>query len=57
MHFFEWIPGLEVSGKKKYVVSDVPNRKPVVTGYFGDTDQLDVQYPLICQDVFRRKHP
>ena len=57
MHFFEWIPGLEVSGKKKYVVSDVPNRKPVVTGYFGDTDQLDGQYPLNCQDVLRRKHP
>ncbi len=27
MLFFEWIPELEVSGEKKRVVSDVPNRK------------------------------
>ena len=26
-HFFEWIPGLDVSGEKKCVVSNVPNRK------------------------------
>jgi hypothetical protein len=29
--FFEWIPGLEVSGEKKRVVSTVPIGKPVVT--------------------------
>ncbi|MHB9141107.1 MAG: hypothetical protein ACYC25_04475 [Paludibacter sp.] len=30
-NFFEWIPGLEVSGEKKRVVSDVTIGKPVVT--------------------------
>jgi len=31
MHFFEWIPGPEVSGEKKLIVSDDPIRKSVMT--------------------------
>ena len=49
--------GSKCQARKKWVVSAVPNGKPVVTGYFGNTDQLDGQYPLFYQDVFRRKYP
>ena len=47
--FLSGYRGSKCQAIKKLGVSDVPIGKPVVTGYFGDTNQLNSQYPLIVR--------